>query len=78
MGIAFFTCDSFHSSDTWNFFHDEKPTWECRKSFDIFVSRISQPRVNYPSFSYSIKILKQLKIPIIIIYYESLGRQQWK
>ena len=49
MGIVTFTCDSFHSIDTWlsTYFNENvEPSGESRKSFDIAVTRILQPSVN--------------------------------
>ena len=37
---------------------NKEPTSERRESFDIFVSRILQPRLNDPLFSYYFKSLK--------------------
>ena len=53
MGIVTFTCDSFHSIDTWLSTYINKniePSGESRKSFDIAVTRILQPSVNYLNY----------------------------
>ena len=49
MGIASFACDSIHSIDTSRF---SSLNENYEESFDIFVSRIPQSRLNDSFFSY--------------------------
>ena len=40
MGVATFTCDSFHLIDTWMFFslNEKEPDYEGRESSDFFCA----------------------------------------